>query len=361
MGKLATWLVFLVTVTANTAFAGDSPQISASSPVNGLPAVSADGKSFVRPVLVQPKGCSGIQTFIEVGTIGGPSTETKGDLMLVKDECGKAAASTDKNIEKINATLAAKAYASVGTTQTLALPADVVVPGGTFKVDASGSQANVGVEGSTTDRWSVTLECKVNEVRGWYVGKNAAGAGYVAIAVATGCTDTGSRGRERWVDFWPSGNTTSDGESTIDIAARWLAAVKAKDAKAIASSSSTPFWKVGFTPVSGKQAKKCKKLQKAKSDKQLRGVAACVALAGNLYTRFSGDQNYLSEIDMTEFPVELKKHKKKIAKLLKQNHKMVRYFLNDQGYYINVVFLLDPDTDYQTVSVVLESVELEDE
>jgi hypothetical protein len=363
MGKLTTLVVLFITFAANVAFAEESPQISSSSPTNGLPAISSDGKSFVRPVRVQPSGCSGTQTFAEIGTIGGPSTETKSELLVVRDECGKGASQADKNIEKVNKLLGEKSYKSVGTVQTLALPASIELPGGTFKVDATGGlTCAVGVEGSSTDRWSVTLDGEITEVRGWYTGKNASGAGYVAIEVSTDCDDTGKRGRERWIDFWPAGTTaTSDGSAPIDVAASWLAALKAKDAKALASVSSTPFWKAGFTPVSGKQAKKCKKQQKAKNEKQLKGVAACMALAGNLYTRFSGDQNYLSEIDMSEFPVELKKHKKKIAKLIKANHKMVRYFLNDQGYYINLVFILDPDTDYQTVVVVLESVELEDE
>ena len=74
MRKLATLLVLFVTSTAGTALAEDL-QISASQPTAGLPAISTDGKSFVRPVKVQPTGCTGIQTFVEVGTIGGPTTD----------------------------------------------------------------------------------------------------------------------------------------------------------------------------------------------------------------------------------------------------------------------------------------------
>lgn len=358
MRKLATLLVLLIAV--GTAHADDSPQISLTSPMNGLPAVSADGKSFVRPVRVQPSGCNNIQTYAEIGTIGSPTADAKTELLMVADGCKSA--STDKNIDKVNAVLKAKAYKSVGKADTLPLPASLDLPGATFKVAATGKQASFNVDGSSEDRWSVKLEGDVTEVRGWYTGKNAAGVGYVSIALAIAASDTGTRGRERWIDFWPhTTNATSDGDSPVDVAARWLAALKGKDVAGLTSATSTPFWKAGFTPVSGKTAKKCKKLQKAKTDKQLRGVAACMAQAGELYTRFTGDQNNLAEIDMSEFPAELKKHKKKIAKLVKAHHKMVRYFVNDQGYYINLVFLLDPDTDYQTVVVALESVELEDE
>lgn len=360
------FIVFIASLCLPATALAEELQISASAPIEGLPAVSTDGKSFVRPVRVQPTGCTGVQTFIEIGTVGSPTADPKTSLLLVKDECGKSVTTNDQNIESVNATLSAKKYKSVGKMQTMSLPAEIDLPTGTFKVAASGGlTCDVGIAGSSSDRWSVKLDGEVTEVRGWYSGKNAAGVGYVAIEISTDCDDTGRRGRERWIDFWPAGaaagTASSDGGTPTDVAARWLAALKAKDATALSSASSTPFWKAGLTPISGKLKKKCKKQQKAKSDKQLRGVASCMVAAGSLYSRFTDDASHLSEIDMSEFPTELKKHKKKVAKLLAGGHKMVRYFLNDQGYYINLVFILDPDTDYQTVVVVLESVELEDE
>lgn len=360
MRNMPKLLVLLITFCAATAHAEDSPQITTTEPSKGLPAISTDGKSFVRPVLVQPKGCSGIQTFAEIGTVGTPSADPKSELVLVRDEC--KATSVDKNLDKVNATLKAKAYRSTGSMATMTLPTTIAAPSTSLRVSATGKTVDVSVDGSSADKWSVKLEGTVGEVRGWYAGTSATGAAYVSIQVSAHADDTGTRGRERWLDFWPVGSAISgDGETPVEIAAQLLAALKAKDAKAIAAVTSTPFWKAGLTPVSGKQAKKCKKLQRAKTGKQLRGVAACMALAGTLYGRFAIDASTLAEIDMTEFPAELKKHKKKIAKLLKANHKMVRYFVNDQGYYLNLVFVLDPDTDYQTVVVVLESVELEDE
>ena len=140
--------------------------------------------------------------------------------------------------------------------------------------------------------------------------------------------------------------------SPVDVGTRWMRALKAKDDAQLTKLSSAPFWKVGLTPE-GRLAKKCKKKQKAKNDAQLEDLMGCVAAAGTMYGGFD-DKDAIAEIDMREFPEELKKHKKKVAKLVRDGHRLVRYHVNEQGFYVFVVLVLDPDTDFQTVLAALE-------
>jgi hypothetical protein len=65
-------------------------------------------------------------------------------------------------------------------------------------------------------------------------------------------------------------------------------------------------------------------------------------------------------MDFSELPTELRKHKKKVKKLVREGGKLVRYHVNDGGYYVFVIFALDPDTDYQTANAILESVDLDE-
>lgn len=350
----------LLGVAAGTAAADDSsPQISADAPIAGLPAVSKDGGWFARPVRVQPSGCKGIQTYVEVGTIGGPSTEHKGDLLLVRDECATGDAIAAKNITKVNDTLRGKIFRSVGTTETRALPTTVEVPEGKVTVDATGkNHCIVSVDDSAADRWTVTLDGPVTEVRGWYSGKNSSGAGYISVLVATKAKDTEGRGRERWVDFWPIGTRSpGTGDSPVEIATAWIKALKKGSTDGLMATSSTPFWKVGLTPT-GSQRKSCKSKQKAKNEDQLEGVVRCIAVAGQLYSGLA-DADAVAEMELAELPDELRKHKRAVTKLVKQGHKLVRYHVNADGYFVYVILVLDPDTDFQTVNAALESFDRE--
>lgn len=344
---------------AGTAAADDSsPQISGDAPIAGLPAVAKDGGWFVRPVRVQPSGCKGVQTYIEIGAIGGPSTETKGDLLLVRDECSSGDAIAAKNVIKVNDTLRGKVFRSVGTTETRALPATVEVPEGKVTIDATGkNHCVVSVDDSAADRWTVALDGPVSEVRGWYSGKNSTGAAYIAILVATRAKDTDTRGRERWVDFWPIGEI-NPGDSPVGVATNWMKALKKGSTDGLMATSSTPFWKVGLTPKAGSQRKSCKSKHKAKNEDQLEGVVRCMAGVAQLYAGFP-DADAVAEMELAEWPDELRKHKRTAAKLVKQGHKLVRYHVNSNGFYVFVVLVLDPDTDFQTVNAVLESYEHE--
>ncbi len=349
--------IAVVLVSASTAAAGDL-QISADAPLAGLPAVSKDGGWYARPIRVQPAGCSGEQLLVQLGTIGGPREDGKSELLVVKDECAKGQAAAEKNIGSINDTLKSGKFKSVGKEEVLAIPTDIETPQGTVKVAASGkSKCVVSIGGSSTDRWTVTVDGHVSEVRGWYSGKNADGAGYVSVRVAVTSSDTGSRGREQWIDFWPEGGASAGDGSPVDVGTRFMSALKKQDATGLAAMMSTPFWKVGLTPT-GKKAKKCKSKNKAKNDAQLRQVAVCMIGSAPMYKGFD-DADAIAEIDMREFPAELKKHRKKVQKLFRDGHRLVRYHVNDQGFYVFVILVLDPDTDFQTVSAVLESVDVE--
>ncbi len=352
-----------VALAAGTASADDaSPQITGDAPVAGLPALSKDGGWFARPVRVQPSGCKGVQTYVEVGTVGGPSRDAKGELLLVRDECGTGEAIAAKNVGKVNETLRGKAFRSVGTTETRALPATIDVPEGKVTIDATGkNHCVVSVDDSAADRWTVTLDGPVIEVRGWYSGKNGSGARYVSVLVATAAKDTDGRGRERWVDVWPLGSSgTAAGDSPVEIATSWMNALEKGSTDGLRAASSTPFWKVGLTPTTGGQKKACRSKHKAKNDKQLDGVVRCIATVASRYARFAGtDADAVAEMELAELPDELRKHRRAVAKLVKQGHKLVRYHINADGFFVSVVLILDPDTDFQTVNAVLESYDVD--
>ena len=108
-----------------------------------------------------------------------------------------------------------------------------------------------------------------------------------------------------------------------------------------------------------KLAKKCKRKDSAKKEAQLDAIARCMAGASTIYKNLA-DADAIAEMDLAELPREFRKHKRKVAKLVKRGAKLVRYHVNDGNYYIFVIFVLDPETDYQTANVVLESVEFED-
>lgn len=353
--------VALVVGMVGPASAGDL-QISADAPLAGLPAVSKDRTWFARPVRVQPSGCSGVQSFVEVGAVGSPDKEGTGTLFLVRDGCDTGGASqVEKNIAAVNESLRGKGFTSVGTLETRALPANIETGEGRIKVGAIGkNQCSVSIDGSAADNWTVKLDGAVTEVRGWYASKNAAGTGYVAVLIATAAKDTGERGRERWVDFWPVGSRypqTSD--TPVEVAARFMSALKKQDTTGVAATLSAPFWKVGLSPVGGKLAKKCKRKDKARSEAQLDDIARCMVGAGHVYKNLA-DADALAEMDPSELPGELRKHKKKVAKLVREGAKLVRYHVNDGGYYVFVIFALDPDTDFQTANAILESVDLDE-
>lgn len=353
--------VALVVGMVRTASAGDL-QVSADSPLAGLPAISKDKAWFARPVRVHPTGCTGVQSYVELGAVGSPDVESKGQLFLVRDECDTGGKSqVTKNLEAVNDSMRGKGFTSVGTVETRALPAEIETGEGTVKVGAVGkNQCSVSIDGSAADSWTVKLDGRVTEVRGWYAAKNGAGIGYVSVMIATAGKDTGGRGRERWVDFWPVASRypqTSD--TPVDVATRFMAALKKQDTSGIAATISAPFWKVGLSPVSGKLARKCKRKDKAKNEDQLDAVARCIGASGQVYKNLA-DKDAIAEMELGELPDELRKHKKKLAGLVRDGAKLVRYHVNDGSYYIFVIFALDPDTDYQTASAVLESVDLDE-
>jgi hypothetical protein len=351
----------LVVGMAGTASAGDL-QISADAPLAGLPAVSKDKAWFARPVRVQPSGCSGVQSYVELGAVGSPGSESQGTLFLVRDGCATGgAAQVEKNIKAVNESLRGKGFTSLGTLDTLALPSDIDTAEGRVSVGAVGkNQCSVSIDGSAADRWTVKLDGPVTEVRGWYASKNAAGAGYVAVLIATAAKDTGERGRERWVDFWPvASRAPRTSDTPVDVATRFMTALKKQNTTGVAEAMSAPFWKVGLTPVGGKLAKKCKRKDKARNEDQLEGIARCMIGAGTIYRNLP-DRDAIAEMDLRELPDELRKHKKKVARLVRDGAKLVRYHVNDAGYYVFVIFVLDPDTDYQTANAILESVDVDE-
>lgn len=359
LGGMRLLLALALVASAGTARAEDL-SITKDSPLAGLPAVSSDGAWFARPVRVQPGGCASQQSYVEIGQVAEAGRETKGTLYLVRDACGTAA--VDKNIEQVNAALRGKGFRSTGTLQVKSVPAEIETGAGTVKVASSGkNKVSVAVVGSQTDRWSVTLDGALIEVRGWYAGKNGRGAPYIALLVAAAASDTGAKGRERWVDFWPIGKrpTVGEGDTPVDVATRFVEALRKQDTTALLATLSAPFWKVGLTPVSGDAGRRCKRRQSTRSDSGLRAIASCMSSAGLLYGKFT-TADAIAEIDMSEFPDELRKHRRKVARLVKGEHKLVRFHVNENGYYIHLVLVLDPDTNYQTVDAVLESIDVEE-
>lgn len=352
----------LVVALAGVARADATPQISADSPTDGLPALSKDGTSYARPVIVQPKGCTGTQTFVEVGAVGSESIDSKGTLYLVRDQCSTTAeAKASANIDTVNATLKDKSFRSIsGAMQSRAVPTDIDVAGSTIHVGTSGNACTVAISGSSADHWQVMLDGPVSEVHGWYSAKNAAGTMYVSVLVAAKAKDTGESGRERWLDFWPVEQQTADQPGApADIGADWIIALQKQDARSIEKLMSEPFWKVGFTPVSGSLKKSCKHADTAKRPSQAGKVAKCIAAgASELYNKYSVADN-VAETDMAEFPDELKKYKKKVQKLIKQGYKLVQYKVNEEGVLVYVELLLDPDTDYQTIGAALETISVD--
>jgi hypothetical protein len=341
-------LVILATLALGGVAHADGLQLSAGAPATGLPAISADGAWYARPVHVQPADCKGGQIFVELGN----NRTDKSELMLVDDDCSTTNAKVAaKNLEKLNKTLADGKFRSVGKVVGRAF-GDVDIEGRKVSVTASGS--NVIVSTGKTDRWSVTLEGKPIEVRGWYGGKRTDGKAFLSVAVAVQGKDLGPRGRERWLDFVPTdqGGAAAGQGSAIEIANQWLEAMRKKDARALADLMSTPFWKVGLTAT-----KACKRKQTAGKQRQVRGVADCIAGAvSQVYLKYTSADT-LSEIELAELPDELRKHKKKVAKMLKGGDKLVRYYVTDDDLYVALILVLDAGTDYQTVQAALEYID----
>lgn len=352
--------IAFVLALAGTAAAGEL-QLSADAPLSGLPAISKDGTWYARPVKVQPAGCKGVQSYVELGAVGAPDNETRGTLYLVKDACGGSGASQiEDNLKTVNASLRGKAFDSVGALEARSLPTSIDTAEGTVQVGAVGkASCSVSFDGSSADKWTVKLDGPVSEVRGWYAARNAKGAGYVAVLIATSAKDTGARGRERWVDFWPvASRSPKTGDTPVDVATRFMTALKKQDTSGVAALMSAPFWKVGLAPVSGKLARTCKRKHKARNEDQLDAVARCMVGAGQLYRKLS-DRDAIAEMDLSELPDELRRHRRKVARLVDDGAKLVRYHVNDGTYYVFVIFALDPATDFQTASAVLESVDVE--
>jgi hypothetical protein len=352
--------VAFVVGMVGTASAGDL-QISADAPIAGLPAISKDGGWFARQVRVQPTGCKGVQTFVEIGSVGSPDLEAKGSLLLVRDDCDSGGASQiEKNVAKVNDTMRDKGFASVGKVDARSLPTTLDTGEGKLEVSSSGSKSfTVAIAGSKVDRWTIQLQGTPIEVRAWYGARNKSGTGYVAVLIASEASDTGERGRERWVDLWPVGARFPQGDdSPVDVVARFVAALKKQDTTGVAQGLSAPFWKVGLAPVSGKDARRCKKKHTAKRERDLGTIARCIVAAGELYRKLA-DADAIAEMDLSELPAELRKHKKKVKKLVRDGAKLVRYHVNDDGYYVFLIFVLDPDTDFQTANAILESVDVD--
>jgi hypothetical protein len=351
----------VISVALGIAAAGaahaDTLTLSRDQPAAGLPALAHDGSGYVRPVRVQPAGCQGSQVFVEVGA---QARGARGELLIVRDDCGKATATTlERNLASVNKTLRAGKYRSVGRAVGRALPAELDLDGRKVSVTA-GQGGQVTVAAGRGDRWTVKLDGEVVELRGWYAGRAADGRTVLAIAVATRAKDTGARGRERWLDFWPAETAVAAIEegSPAYVATQLVAALEKQDARELQALLSAPFWKVGLSPVTGTAAKSCRKLQSVKRDAQLARMASCIVAASRMYGRLRGKAT-ISEIGLREFPEELKKHRSKVARLVRGEHKLARYHVNDGGFYVHLVVVLDPETNYQTASALLEFVEVD--
>lgn len=350
MGRFLLALGFLLVPAVAAA---GTPQISATAPVSGLPALSKDGSTFARPVKVQPKGCTGVQSYVELGTVGG-----KGELLIVDDPCGKSGSKTSTNIDTVNKKLTDGGFKSTGKLESRALPAQLDTDAGTVTVDTgSGNSCSVAIAGSQADKWNVKLDGHVIETRGWYTAK-----GTISVLVAVTAKDTGDLGRERWVDFQPVEDSAGAPElgSPVEVGLSFVKALAARDANGIEELLSFPFWKVGLKPVTGALKKKCKKLDKARKQSQLVAASKCMAAgASQLYAQYvSADA--VAEIDMSEFPDELKKYRKKVASLVKHEGKLVRFHINQDGIYVFLVLVLDPETNYGTAMAVLESIDVDE-
>jgi hypothetical protein len=342
-------LVILATVVLGGTAHAETLRLSAGAPSAGLPAVSADGNRYARPVHVQPADCKGAQIFVEMGPVRTDGSE----LLLVKDDCSSSSATlAAKNLEMVNKQLAEGKYRSVGKTIGRPLGNDLDVDGRKVSI-AAGSGNAVIVSTGKRDRWDVRLEGKPIEVRGWY-GVKSGGQAYLSIAVAVSGKDLGPRGRERWLDFKPDEDSSAAEGSPTEVAERFLAALRKKDAREIEELISTPFWKVGLTPVGNKA---CKRKQSASRTKQVRAVAACIAGGpSQVYAKYTSPDT-LSEIELAELPDELRKHRRKVAKLLRGGDKLVRYYVADDDLYVTLILVLDADTDYQTVHAALEYID----
>jgi hypothetical protein len=338
------------------------PQISADAPIAGLPAISQDGRTFARPVQVQPKDCKVQQTFVEVGTVGSAAAPGKGDLRLVADPCGPGKGITG-NLDAVNQTLQAGNFRSLGTLEARALPAQLSTAVGMVDVAAgTGNQVAVSVEGSAADRWSIALDGKVTEVRGWYDASNGAGETYVSVLIAVKAKDTGALGRERWVDVWPVGGAGQDAApgTPTEIGVLFVKSLASRDAEGLADLISAPFWKIGLRPVAGALKRTCKRLDKARRERDLAKVARCMAAGASTFYGTYDVNEAVAEIDMSEFPDELgKRNKKKVAALVKKGSKLVRYHVNQDGLFVYLILVLDRDTDFRTAKAVVEYVDVD--
>jgi len=350
-------LVIAATLALGGVAHAETLQISAGAPATGLPAVSGDGMWFARPVIVQPADCKGTQTFVELGTI----RDDRPDMLLVKDDCSSSTAKlVAKNVETVNKKLTDGKFRTVGKLIARPFGGELDIDGRRVTVSA-GSGNSVIVAAAPGDRWTVTLEGAPIEVRGWYAGKTAQGRAFLAIAVAVKGKDVGARGRERWLDFSPTAETTAsrvvDEAALVEIGSQWVDAMRKKDRRSLRELISTPFWKVGLTPVSRKA---CKRKQKASRTKDVAGVADCIASGvSQVYSKYTGADT-LSEIELAELPDELRRHKRQIGKLMRGGDRLVRYYVNDDDILVALILVIDAATDYQTVQAALEYIDAGD-
>jgi hypothetical protein len=298
-----------------------SPVAAEEASLEKLPAVNPDGSTFIRAYRRWARGCKKPEVHVEWGGIDPTDEEPQYSEAQVVAGCGQKQTDFDGNRDVVLDIVLEKGCRTAGARGAL----DVAVPG-TATADGLSIELAGGARTVTaivTGDWSGSRHVDVGgtpvKVRDWYLvdlGKQR----QLAVRVQVAAPDGGAH--ERWIEIW-----LGKGKPLVpEVAARaWLGRLVAGDAAGLAAASATPFERIGLEPAEPAAAKKCAKKRTAARKKQLAGVLACALVDAPARLAAAWDEDGFEEILLDDLPTALAGHKKKLKKLVKKGHALVRY------------------------------------
>ena len=342
--------VVIATLAAGQPVAADvSIDLKHPDPTMRLPLISADGTNFLRAFRRYKKGCRAADVFVEDGGIDASVAEPQYSQTQLLGGCGEKRDAFQGNVAPVNESMRGTRCQTAAKRGRLMKRVPATFEADGMRVDVTGNLTSAHITINRLDRtiagaWiggrRMMTDTAVFDVRAWYVVDQKDRR---QLAVLVGGRQRDGTTLERWIEVWAVKAPAKPSKDPIEVAKRWLLALAARDAKALAATSAAPFERVGFEPM-GPRGKACEAKRKAQKATDLAAVLDCAIGEAIRYASLYDEQEFAK---LGKQGPELKPHAKMLQALAGKGHHLVALSTDT----VTVVFAVKGDK----VAAVIEA------
>ncbi|HEY5935137.1 MAG TPA: hypothetical protein VIU61_10895 [Kofleriaceae bacterium] len=294
--RLVLAVVILAALSA-PAIADVSINLKHPDPTFQLPLIAADGTNFLRAFRRYKRGCKSSDLFVEDGGIDASVAEPQYSQTQLLGGCGEAREAFAGNVAPVNESMRGTKCKTAAKRGRLAKRVPATFEADGMRVDVTGNATSAHITINRLDRavagaWTggrrMGTETAVFDVRAWYLVDQKDRR---QLAVLVGGRQRDGTTIERWIEVWATKAPAKPSKDPVEVAKRWLLALAARDAKALAAASAAPFERIGFEPP-GERGKACEAKRKAQKPAELAPVLDCALGESLRYASFYDEQEF---------------------------------------------------------------------